>query len=261
MKISEAQIRESFTDGELARELPVFVYEVAGSTNDLAKNYALSSGDTPTRAIFIAKTQTAGRGRRGRSFLSPEGGLYLSILLPTDLPAADSVAVTAYTAVVVKRALLRTVGADVGIKWVNDVILGGRKLAGILAEGILKEGTDRMRAVVVGIGLNINGKELDPEIENIATTLEREGFFTTPSELAAAIAEEFFGGLSDLGTPSLAEEYRAASTVIGKRVTVLRVTESYPATVLGITDACELRLRLDNGDEELLATGEVSIRV
>lgn len=261
MKISEQLIRESFTDGELARELPVFVYEEAGSTNDLAKEYAASCGDTPTRAIFIAEKQTAGRGRRGRSFLSPGGGLYLSLLLPTELPVTDAVAVTAYTAVIVKRAISELCRADVGVKWVNDIILSGKKLCGILAEGILREGTDRMRAVVVGIGLNVSGVTLPDEIRDIATTLEENGYSVPLEALTARIAELFFTELDTLGTPELASEYRAASTLIDREITVHRTDRSYPAYVLGITDSCELRLRLPDGTTELLSTGEVSVRI
>ncbi len=259
MKISEQKLRESFRCGELKSGLPIFIYETTRSTNDEAR--AFIENNDAERALFIAEEQTGGRGRLGRKFISERGGLYMSLLLKLDTDLSDAVAITAYTAITVRRAIEELTGISAQIKWVNDIVLGGKKLSGILTEGILSADTGRLKYAVVGIGINALGKAVNSEIAEIATTLEMLGSPISPISLAARVTELFFCNLSMLGTPECAEEYRRHSSLIGKAVTVIKKSESYPATVLGISDKCELILRLDDGREELLATGEVSVRV
>ena len=259
MKISEIKLRESFSDGELLTGLPIKIYDETGSTNDEAKKFAEEGGDGATRAIFIAAEQTAGRGRRGRSFLSPEGGLYMSLLLRPSGPLADAVAITTYAAVTVRRAIAEVAGLDCEIKWVNDLLVRGRKLAGILTEGVLRCDVDTLRYCVVGIGINLAG-DLPPEIADIATSVSAEGSTAGREELAARIAELFYSGLGRIGTRELADEYRRYCPLIGRDITVMKQSGSYPARVVGITDSCELLLLLPDGSRETLATGEVSIR-
>lgn len=258
MKISEKLIRESFNSGELSRELPVFVFDSIGSTNDEAKRFA--EENTATRAIFLASSQTNGRGRRGRSFISPEGGLYLSILIRPSSHIKDAVCVTSYTAVIVRRAIEELTGLSASIKWVNDITVNQKKLSGILTEGKTRpDGT--LEYCVVGIGINVHGTHLNDEIKDIATTLEIEGYTVSREALAARISELFFTEYEKSGTKEIADEYRRACPLIGKSVTVMKLSESYPALVEGITDSCELVLRLGSGECEILSTGEVSIRV
>ena len=252
---SENRIKTALGD----RDVRVTVYDECDSTNLRALEFAKENGACD--AIFLADSQTAGRGRLGRSFISPGGrGIYLSILTKR-LPAGkDAISVTAYAAVAVCRAIERLTTLKPSIKWVNDIYVGGKKVAGILTQGIIDSESGALCAVVMGVGINVLGSELDPEIDKIATTLEREGDAPDREALAALIMTEFLDNLDEVGTSERADEYRTRSHLIGKSINVIRVDSTYPASVLGITDACELILKKEDGSTEILSTGEVSVR-
>ena len=257
MKISEAKIRESFKCGELLSELPIYVKDETDSTMLDAKAHR----DVATRAVFIADSQTRGRGRLGRSFISESGiGLYMTLMFTPDGKMSDTVSVTAYTAVVLRRVIEDLVGINSSIKWVNDIVVNGKKLAGILTEGILSTDGASLERVLVGIGINVHGSILNEEIKDIATTIESSGGAITREALAAGIIELFYSGLSTLASRPFVDEYRENSSVIGKNVTVIKPTCTYSAFVEGITDSCELILSLPGGKKEILSTGEVSVR-
>lgn len=259
MKISEAKIRESFGHRGLSFEPPIFIYDTVGSTNDIARETCKKSNTGYT--LIIADEQERGRGRLGRSFISKGGGgLYMSIIAPLKHNASDPALITAYTAVAVRRALFNLCGASAGIKWVNDIILGERKLGGILVEGVINPDTMLLNRCIVGIGINTHGYTLPPEIDAIATTLEREGHTILREELAAEIYMQFIKDFHLIATREIAKEYKSYSTVIDKAVRVIKPTASYHAHVVDITDKCELVLALPDGKSEILRTGEVSIR-
>lgn len=176
------------------------------------------------------------------------------------MPSDFATSLTTYMAVIARRAIHTVTGAEPKIKWVNDIYLGGKKLAGILTEGKAKcEGT--LAYAVVGIGINLFKQDFPDDVKAIATTIEDEcGKEVDVNELTALIVKEFFGNLNLVGTPELADEYRAHSFLIGERVTVIKPTSTYEATVKGITDKCELLLELTDGATEILSTGEVSVR-
>ena len=245
--------------GDLASKLSITVYKTIDSTNTQAK---LSAEDPECNSgIFVACEQTAGRGRLGRNFTSNSGkGLYLSILIKEELPAEFATALTTYMAVVATRAISRLASLDTKIKWVNDIYVGGKKLAGILTEGKAKgEGT--LAYAVVGIGINLLKQEFPDDVKAIATTVEDEcGKVIDVNELTALIVKEFFENLNLVGTHGLAEEYRSRSFLVGKRVNVIKPTVTYEALVKDITDKCELVLELPDGTGEILSTGEVSVR-
>lgn len=256
--LSEADFYSRLPDGMRGR-IALHAYGIVDSTNTLAKTYAEERGVTGAH-LFIAEGQTAGRGRLGRRFDSAEGGgLYMSLLVDPMLPAAESVRITAAAAVAVCRAIERLTDLTPGIKWVNDVYLGGKKAAGILTEGRIGEG-GRMDYAVVGIGLNLYTRPFG-ELKDIATDIESEwGHAPDKSEMAAAIAEELLGLLAQLDSAALTEEYRRRSCIIGRSVTVASASGSYPATVEGITDECHLRVIREDGTRSTLLAGEVSLR-
>ena len=257
MKLSEAKIRESFKDGELLSGLPIFVSDVTDSTMQDAKKHK----KPPTRAIFLADEQTAGKGRLGRKFISDGGvGLYMTLIYTPTGDVSDTVGITAYAAVVTRRAIYELTGIDPSIKWVNDIVKDGRKIAGILTEGIIDPDTGTLSRCLVGIGVNVSGRITAPEICDIATTLETLGGQVTREALAARITEIFYSELHKLESHAYSDEYRRHSSVIGKNVNVIRIDRTYPARVLDITDSCELVLSLEDGTREILATGEVSVR-
>lgn len=257
MSLNESSVKENL--GALSEKLSINIYKTIGSTNTEAK-LAAEAGLTKN-AIFAASEQTAGRGRLGRSFASnKDKGLYLTILLANEMPADFATSLTTYMAVIATRAISSLSSIDPKIKWVNDIYAGGKKLAGILTEGKAKSiGT--LAYAAVGIGINVRKQEFPDDVKGIATTVEDEcGEVIDLSELTALIVKEFFENLKLVGTRELADEYRSRSFLIGERVSVIKPTVTYEATVTNITDKCELKLTLPDGSEEILSTGEVSVR-
>ena len=225
----------------------VTVTEETPSTNTALKEMV----NPPVGTTLIAAQQTGGRGRLGRQFHSPEGGLYLSVLIPpTD-------AVTCRAAVAAARAIESLCGAKIDLKWVNDLYLNGRKVAGILAEGVFSpDGT--LAAVVLGIGINVGAMDFPADLQPIATSLGNEGFSLTREDVAAAFLNELEIALQDV---TAMEEYRRRNIVPGRQVTVLRGGETYLATAEGITDAGHLLVRDTDGYTHELSSGEVSVRL
>ncbi len=246
--------------GVLPSDLQVLVYKTIDSTNTEAKK--LGDNHTYKRAVIIAEEQTAGRGRLGRSFTSKGGkGLYLSILLGEEVPADFATSLTTYMAVIAARVIDSLTGLKTEIKWVNDLYVGGKKLAGILTEGKASDGVQTLSYAVVGIGINLFKQKFPNEIKSIATTVEDEcGKKIDINQLAATISKAFFENIRLVGTAELADEYRSRSFLIGESVSVIKPTVTYTATVTAITDKCELVLTLDDGTAEILSTGEVSVR-
>ena len=157
-----------------------FEYDEIDSTNLEAKRYAASNSE-PLQEIpvFIAKSQTGGRGRLGRSFFSPEEtGLYMSILLPINENLIETDLITPACGVAVCRTIEELSKQEPKIKWVNDIYCRGRKVVGILTEGGLKAGTDQLSYAVLGIGINLWEPTggFPEEIKKIAGSVLTESF-------------------------------------------------------------------------------------
>lgn len=234
----------------------IVFYEETDSTNTRAKEYAKKNPDSREPVVFIANGQTAGRGRRGRSFVSESGaGIYMSILTYPDTDAADATMVTARTAVSLAEAIESLCNCDVKLKWVNDLYLGGKKLAGILTEGELT-GKGKIAYQVVGMGINVYKNAISDEISDIATSIEGEtNTKIDRSRLVAVIIKNMLCQKGDFYT-----KYRGRSFIIGKKVTVMKLSESYEARVIDIDSDFSLIIDRD-GREERLFTGEISIKM
>ena len=227
-------------------------HDVIGSTNDRAKELAAAGVGN---VCVVANEQTAGRGRMGRYFFSPPGtGLYMSLVLPPNDPAMLTVA----AAVFVSETLEEMIGEPVGIKWVNDVLLRGRKICGILAEGRF-DGEGKMDYIVAGIGINLRKTEFPPELRAIAGDVETlTGKRPDRRRLLKGLIGRFerWGG----GSEEIIGAYRSRSVVLGKRVTVSRGDEVYEATALAVSDCGGLWVDC-GGEKRLLKSGEVSVRI
>ena len=228
----------------------VTVVEETASTNTALKEMAAAGA--PMGTVLIAHRQSAGRGRLGRQFHSPKGGLYLSVLIPP----AD--AITCRAAVAAAGAIESLCDAQIDIKWVNDLFLNGRKVAGILAEGVLApDGT--LTAVVLGVGINVGEMTFPDDLAPIATSLGNEGFHLTREDVAAA----FLDGLAQAlcADASVMDAYRRRNVALGRPITVLRGIETYPATAEDITDDGHLVVRTADGTIQTLSSGEIRIKL
>ncbi len=239
-------------------DVDAFVYDSIDSTSSEAKRYAREGGKP---AVFIAREQTAGRGRLGRSFLSSEGGLYFSYLFYPDIKPCDAVMITVYAAVCLSEIIEQITSLKVSIKWVNDLMVDGKKLAGILTEGAFSENADRFKYAVVGIGLNVGRVHFPSELADIATDIESEsGLLPDISDIAVRLTKRL-GEFKNKSPLDYMDGYRMRSVVVGKRVRVERGGESYFATALAIGDDASLTVLTDDGIEKKLSSGEVSIRL
>ena len=230
--------------------------ECVDSTNLKVKEMALHGA--AEGCTLIAATQSGGRGRLGRTFHSPKGGLYLSTLLR---PAGDTdpARITCCAAVAAARAIESLCDAKVEIKWVNDLYIRGRKVAGILAEGVLSP-AGTLSAVVLGIGINVGPIAFPEELRTIATSLANEGFALTREAVAAAFLNEWERVYTASDTAAVMAEYRRRNLVLGRQVTVVQGSLCYPATAVDITDGGHLLVSTPDGEREL-SSGEVTLRL
>ena len=232
--------------------------EEVGSTNRALR--ALAEAGAEAGSAFLAEGQTAGRGRLGRRFASPRGkGLYLSLLLRPELPPEALGELPAWAAVAVRRALLRCCGLSAEIKWVNDLLCRGRKLCGILAEGVLREG--RRESGVLGVGINVSGEREDfpPELRETATSVLLEtGRAPDRIALAAAVLRELdaLAGSCPTGREAVLAEYRESCVTLGRRVLLSDGTEG-EAQAIGEDFA--LLVRLEDGTLRTLRSGEATL--
>ena len=233
------------------------------STNDLLKAMAEAGAEEGT--VLLAGEQTRGKGRLGRSFTSVAGkGIYLSALLRPDLPPEALLPLTGFTAEAMVRAVARAAGAEPRIKWVNDLILNGRKICGILTESAFAEGS--LKYVVVGVGLNVNYNREDfpPELRDLAGSLKTElGRSFSLAPVAAAMIEELdrlYAALLTGDTAAYLSAYRGHCLTLNKDVLLLQNGGSIPAYALDVDDALGLQVRYADGREALVRSGEASVR-
>lgn len=245
-------------------ELRLEVYKCVSSTNTLLKARA-EQGEEAGLAL-LACEQTAGRGRMGRSFYSPEDcGLYFSVLYRPDAPAADAVRITACAAVAVAETIEELSGKQAKIKWVNDVLVDGKKVCGILTEASLDCESGTVNYLIVGIGVNtaVPAGDYPEELRSIAGAAF--GDATIPRlrcRLAAGILDRLTDFMADPDNEACFEAYRARSIVLGKPVTLHAPgREPVGATVLGLERDYALLVRLDDGTVKRVSSGEVSLRV
>lgn len=196
------------------RNVRVFYEERMDSTNNEAKR--LLASDVSTPFLLLTSEQSAGRGRLGRSFFSPSGGLYLSLVV-SDFPLlSGGVRYTAATALAVAQALESAIGEEISIKWVNDLYYRGKKVCGILTEGIFDMENSRLSHLVVGVGINIKEVSFPEEIK------DRAGYVPVDSEkkteLVIDIVRNIFHYFSLIEDPAFLEGYRARCFVLEQPV-------------------------------------------
>lgn len=237
-------------------------FDVLDSTNTYLKELALNGA--PNGLAVLAEQQTAGRGRMDRRFQSPKGmGLYLSVLLRPELPPERLLPVTALAGVAVCGAVERLCGERPGLKWPNDPVLHGRKLAGILTE--LTVDGDGKLALVLGIGINVRqGREdFSPDVAEIATSLRMEGLAVSREALAAALLRELDKMYRALLAGELdpwREAYRQDCVNLGRPVQLLYPGGRKQAVALDIDEEFGLVVRLEDGEVTVVRSGEVSVR-
>ena len=229
-------------------------FEEIGSTNDYAKE--LAAKGEPSGTLILADRQTAGKGRLGKQFHSPEGGLYMSLLLRPELPLSDMMAVTACTASAVHDALM-DYAISTKIKWVNDLFLNGKKICGILSEGSFNAEMLTMDYLVIGIGINLlPDPNLPEELRNIVTDIASEtGKKIRRFELSAAICCHLERYLDGLPARTYLPVYTEHSMTIGRMVRVKAKRGDCIAKAVGFADDAGLIVAHPDGSQETIRTG------
>jgi len=289
-KLDSTQISDYLKENGI-KDLKIKLFEQIDSTNSQAKRSACeigsfrnASGELTDKGknlhltLFASESQSGGKGRLGRRFVSPKNcGVYFTLLYSPRFGVKNPALYTAAAAVSVCRAIQKFYDEKCGIKWVNDIFLGGKKICGILVEGIANFETNCIDAAVVGIGINLRiNHELTGEITKIAGSVEEAKLLKNKEFKSVSknlvIAEviknliKFYEGFeaedSELKNKMI-EEYRSLSMLTGVSVTVNPVAgakgEVYKAKVLGVSEEVKLIVETEGGEKKELSSGEVSL--
>ena len=266
----------------------IYVFDELDSTNDHAKE--LAAKGAPHGTVVMAHRQSAGKGRLGRSFFSPEGGVYMSVIIRPDFDMSKIGLVTTAAAVAVCEAIdeiaLNKVNKDGSgcsaarealIKWINDIYVDGKKVCGILAEGVTDHETGSLDTIILGIGINTSTEDFPEELSEIAGAVT--GDFSK-DELAVSIISKLLSYIGEIsgtsaaaqaiGSPKFLKTYKKKSLVLGKTVSVYKGSykispedelPSRSARALDIDDNGGLIVLYSDGSRETLVSGEISIRL
>ncbi|HIL25002.1 MAG TPA: biotin--[acetyl-CoA-carboxylase] ligase [Verrucomicrobia bacterium] len=232
------------------------------STNDEASRAALE--DHPEGLVIFAESQSAGRGRMGRRWSSPAGrGLWFSVLLRPSLAPSECTQLTAASANALVRAIQSTTGITPEIKWPNDLLIKGKKIAGILTE--MSAELEHVRSVVLGIGIDVNqtASEFPADIRNIATSLKlATGKSVSRADLAEAVLHELdreYARILAGDFAAVAEEWAGYCTTLGKLATIDMGTRRVRGRAEALDENGALLLRTEHGRIERIIGGEVTL--
>ena len=241
---------------------PLYVYSELGSTNNTCKTLVRDHARHGT--VVAANCQTAGKGRRGRTWESPaDQNIYMSLLLRPEIAPVKAPMLTLVMAYAAAMALRECTGLDVQIKWPNDLVINGKKICGILTE--MSTEAEWIRYVIVGIGINVNMDGFPGELGKTATSLKLElGRGVKRSPLVAAVMnafEKYYALFEKAGDLSgLVDTYNLWSANTGRQVRVLDPAGEYQGEALGIDSQGALLVKCSEGEVKSVISGEVSVR-
>lgn len=240
----------------------IHVFEQTTSTNDVVEK--LARDGVREGVVVFAESQTRGRGRLGRKWISPpRRGLWLSILLRPNLRPQETTQLTVASATALRRAILSQTRLRVEIKWPNDTLIGGKKVAGILTE--MSAELDRVRHVILGIGIDVNqdAQEFPVELRKTATSLKIEhGESLSRAALATAVLSELDSEYSRICAGRFSEvaaEWMEHCTTIGKDVTVHIGDRKIRGRAESLDDDGALILRSEHGRLQRITGGDVTV--
>ncbi|MFX1521484.1 MAG: biotin--[acetyl-CoA-carboxylase] ligase [Promethearchaeota archaeon] len=257
--LSSDSIKKGLRTKFIGSEIQYF--DVTGSTNDIAKELARKGASEGL--LVLAETQASGRGRLGRIWQSPPGGIWLSLMLRPKLVPQEAPKLTFVGAIAVAAAI-QNLGLDAKLKWPNDVLVSNRKICGILTE--MEAEMDVLHYVVMGIGINANfdRNSLPEDIQQTATTLKSELNSTiSRNEFISHLLNEFEQSyllFLEKGFPPILEEWKKLSCILGEDVLVYMDDKIIDGTAIDVDQSGALMLKLDNGSIKKIFSGDVSIR-
>ena len=239
----------------------IYYFDSIDSTNTKAKE--LAEEEHPSGTLVVADRQTAGKGRRGRSWESPTGiGIFMTLMLKPEINPNNASMLTLVAAMATTRAIRRVTGVPALIKWPNDIVMNGKKVCGILTE--MSAQFDYINHIVIGIGINVHNEDFPEEIAKTASSLYLEsGQHIHRASLIEAFLEEFEDVYAEYlkteDMEGLQKEYDAMLVNRGRQVRVLDPKEPFEGKAMGITKKGELIV--DTWESrKLVSSGEVSVR-
>lgn len=238
-------------------------YCTIDSTNTQAKK--LAAAGAPHGTVLVAGHQQAGRGRMGRSFSSPEGsGMYLSVILRPNCTPDRLMHLTCAVAVAMCQAVEDVTALRPGIKWINDLVIGKRKLGGILTEMSISPGSGVVDYAIVGVGINCTQQQTDfpAQLQSIATSLAMEGFCVSPAALTAAAIHRLWQMDQQLLEEKVRwmEKYKENCITLGQQIMLNRADQIRYGTAIDLDDDGALVVRFPDGCVETVSSGEASVR-
>ena len=235
----------------------IVYYPETDSTNRRAR--LLAQEGEPHGTLVLTDSQTAGRGRRGRSWISPAGdGIFMTLLLRPNVHPSQVAKLSLLTALAVAGAIASETGLDARIKWPNDIVISGRKVCGLLLEMTADESA--VYDVVAGVGINVHQKEFDPEIAHTASSLDLlAGKTFSRAALVRAFLREFEHATA-LSDQEMMAQYVARSATLGQRVQVIALSGTFTGVAKGITDSGSLLVEDEEGAMREVLAADVSVR-
>ena len=258
---NEKEILSDLKTKKMGKKL--YFYKEVGSTNDVIRQFALDGAEEGVLAI--TEMQNNGRGRRGKPWVGPAGtGIWMSLLLRPHIHPSEASVLTLIMGLAVQEAIQKVAGISADIKWPNDVLIDNKKLVGILTE--LDCEINEVQSVTIGVGINVNTTVFPEEIADIATSLYLASGRTFSRKMLVHEILQIFEVYYDRfltsreGFAPFLDTYAKKCITLGKKVRV-EGRVSFLATAVSVTPQGELLVRReDDGKEEVVFSGEVSIR-
>jgi len=231
------------------------------STNDVAKELAAQGAEEGT--VVVAEVQTCGRGRLGKEWLSPKGGIWFSMILRPKVKAKDTFKITFLTAVAVAKAIRKMFRLNAEIEWPNDVLVNGKKVCGILTETSIRG--EKVDSVVVGVGINANidinffPKNLKKAVTTLSTELNRE---IDRKKFLRKLLEEleaYYKRFKEDKFDSVLEEWKRLNRLFGANVEVVSLDEKITGKAVSVDKNGALIVRLADGSTRKVFSGDVTL--
>ena len=255
-QVTAQEIRTGLKTAWAGRQ--IICLDSVDSTNHYARGIAAQGAAHGT--LVTAAVQTAGRGRRGRSWISPQGdGIFMTLIVRPDVPPSQIASLSLLTALAAARAIRRETGLEAKIKWPNDIVVSGRKVCGMLLE--MDADAQRVHSVAAGIGINVHQQAFDEEIAHTASSLDLlSGKRQSRAAIVRAFLEEFEKAYEQESPGEIMRAYRAHSATIAQRVQVIAPDRTFTGTAGDITDSGSLLVTDEGGEVHEVLAGDVSVR-
>lgn len=238
----------------------IYYISKTGSTNEDAKK--LAQQGAPHGTLVLAEKQEKGKGRLKRPWISPQGGIWLSIILRPDLSPEQAPKLTMLSAVAVADVIREGIDLEAFIKWPNDILIEGKKVCGILTE--MSAEIDMVNYVIIGIGINVNNTAFPQELENKSTSLKlSKGEIIPRADFLAAVLEKFeyyYKVFEARGFEEVLKKWRLLCGNLGKPVRIFGRNDSFEGVALDIDEDGALLVKKDDGSVIRVLSGDVSLR-